>query len=61
MRDRLNEIETLRRASDEYRALLAHVRRIVERNPHGLRVRPMFGQGPVQEPVRPVRKLRRAA
>lgn len=44
MKDRLNEIDTLRRASDEYRALLAHVQRIVERNPQGLAIRPMFGQ-----------------
>jgi len=54
---RAADIETLRAAHDVYRNMLANVQALVKRNPRGLQVRPMFGQGP----VRPVRKLRRAA
>ena len=55
-RDRLREIEALRAASEQYRELAQLVARIVNANPKGLQIRPLFGQRP-----RVARRLRRAA
>ncbi len=57
-RIRANEIESLRRASDEYRDLAQLVARICRENPEGLtpKIRPLFGQRP-----RVLRRLKRAA
>ena len=56
-RDRLREIEALRRASEEYRDLAQLVASICRENPEGLtpKIRPLFGQRP-----RVARRLRRA-
>jgi len=55
-RDRVREIESLRAASEQYRELAQLVARIVNENPQGLQIRPLFGQRP-----RVMRRLRRAA
>lgn len=51
MRDRLEQLLALRSAHDEYRALQVRIQRIVRRNPHGLEIRPLFGQPPRQPRV----------
>lgn len=55
-RVRANEIAALRRAAEQYRDLAQVVAQIVNANPNGLQIRPLFGQRP-----RVTRRLRRAA
>ncbi len=55
-RIRANEIEALRRAVEQYEDLKRVVSQIVDANPRGLQIRPLFGQRP-----RVARRLRRAA
>ncbi len=55
-RIRANEIESLRRASEQYRDLAQLVAQICRQNPQGLQIRPLFGQRP-----RAARRLKRAA
>jgi len=55
-RVRANEIDALRRASEQYEDLKRVVAQIVNANPKGLQIRPLFGQRP-----RVARRLRRAA
>lgn len=43
-RERTTEIDRMRRAHDEYRALQKTVAAICQRNPRGLLPRPLFGQ-----------------
>ena len=55
-RIRTNELAALRRAAEQYRDLTRVVAQIVNANPNGLQIRPLFGQRP-----RVGRRLRRAA
>lgn len=57
-RIRANEIESLRRAVEQYEDIKRVVVQIVNENPEGLapKIRPLFGQRP-----RVTRRLRRAA
>ena len=48
MQDRLNEIKKLKKAHDEYIEVRTLVAKICRENPHGLLIKPLYGQPGLQ-------------